>query len=867
MMWFKDKRSKIITMSSNKQEGMASIVVVSVLIIIMTLISVGFARLVSRTATNSANRQFSASATYAAQSGINDVASYLKQYVQANPGSNFLPQSTECNGTGSLIGDGGNHGPFFNDSNLSKDTNRSTQYTCILLNPAPSDLQYLQVNNLKSQVVKVNTSAATGTLDKLMVSWQPTDTSITGYPTSTSSLNDETTWNSSTGICRDAGANARCTPILRLTLYPISNSTLLSDAQTTSKTVFLYPQAPSGNVIVRSYSDNTNFKDGGIIPVPCTKTVGVNTFNPVTASDFKCNIIISDLSTAIAGIDSVYMRLTPIYNQADINISANDIFGDQLSFIGDQAIIDVTAQTGGVAKRLQARVNTSSLANNSNGVNTNISSSSDAIPEQSVRTANALCKRVVLDTPPVNFTKFIGFDDPDNVCHDNSGGNINNPVPNLAYSIIGVGVPDAGLRVCSTGDTPETNMWGCTSPNNPDPGQNPIQQGTVYIPNGGSATMNWHTNDASSCTATGGNAGDGWAGEKNTGMVFTGSPPTVGDGSQTIGGITTVTRYSLMCSRPFAPSATPTKTVTAWPPPRITGLSFSPNPVPAGSDYTVNWDSVNTRPDANGPCVKSGDWSGTVAHNGSQTFNWPLRDNTSTRTYTITCYDPIGRSDTATVTIRPGGGICTSGCCGGGCGPGNVSPPNCRADVDIRDNGDGTASWKWDGACPDYDASLGYYQLINCQTIPCGWVGNAGGWFTSGVSWNTTFCLQLEAGVDPWGWLATSARKCVTTQYPPLFVYGYVADLWNAAPPSNCPDGDTNHHWCATLAYGGSDPAGQPMACALNIGGTWEETTVGFGFVVGAKTVGWPFNPSGEGWTVTCGRLTAPGSWSVSGTM
>jgi Tfp pilus assembly protein PilX len=60
-MRFKDKRSKITGMRIRGllrgQQGMASIVVVSVLIIIMTLISIGFARIVNRTAINSANKQ------------------------------------------------------------------------------------------------------------------------------------------------------------------------------------------------------------------------------------------------------------------------------------------------------------------------------------------------------------------------------------------------------------------------------------------------------------------------------------------------------------------------------------------------------------------------------------------------------------------------------------------------------------------------------------------------------------------------------------------------------------------------------------------------------------------------------------------
>ncbi|MGH7157134.1 MAG: hypothetical protein ACREGG_03435, partial [Candidatus Saccharimonadales bacterium] len=174
------------------QNGMASIVVVSVLIIVLTLITVGFTRLINRAVNNSANRQFSSAANYADQSGINDLASYIKTHTNT--------YVTQCNGSNSLIGDATNPGPFYDDSNLSNDPNRSAQYTCLLADTEPSSLLYTQVDDLKSQVVKVLTSAGPGLLDKLMISWQPSNHSITGYPPSgsCSKFCDETTWNDGT---------------------------------------------------------------------------------------------------------------------------------------------------------------------------------------------------------------------------------------------------------------------------------------------------------------------------------------------------------------------------------------------------------------------------------------------------------------------------------------------------------------------------------------------------------------------------------------------------------------------------------------------------------------------------------------------
>jgi hypothetical protein len=819
------KRSKITTMrdkgratSVRSQQGMASIIVVSVLIIIMTLISIGFARLVNRTATSSADRQFSASASYGAQSGINDVASYLKTYVKNNPNSAFLPQSTKCNGAGSLIGSSASPGPFYNDSNLSNDPGRTTQYTCLLLNPTPSTLLYTQVTNLKSQVVKVNTSAAAGALDKLMISWQPSNPSITAYPPATKPLSDETAWN--TGLY---------TPMLRLTVYPVSKGESLTSPQTQSKTVFLYPQAASGTVPVKAYTDNVNFKDGSTIAIPCTKTIASGTFNPSGTANYNCNIIIKSLSGAIApaNTDSVYLRITPIYNQADVQLAANDKFGDSVEFIYDQAVVDVTAQTGGVAKRLQARLDTSSLDISNGGVDTNISSNSDTIPEQSVRTAISLCKREIETIyTSIGFSSFVNFDDPDPICHDLST-NTTNPVPTLTFGITGTNGPDNGKSVDSQA-------------NNPDSPQNPVQQGTVYVgtsPGGpGTAKLDWTTTDATNCAATLGSAG--WPGEKNGIMTFTGNPPTNGAGSQSFS-VTNKTNYSLQCSRPFAPSPTPVKTVTIWPYPHVTGLTQSPNPVKAGANYAISWTSASTS-----RCVLSGgNWSNpsNTATSGSETMNWPVNDNTTHRVFTVTCYDPINRSDTATITVIPSHG----GNCNGG-NPCQVDPPVCNATFNYSGTDINNAKITWSTSCAYWDAVnpalTSRYISTNVPGIPNGYT-SASGWASGTVNIRDTgqphhgvgpYYFQIYVWATPWANESTAAGTSCSSNCPGYANTGNQKFIVHAPPvhvkigdpndtslmdntkryrsyktsqnngPNDCRDSVHNYAWCFSLyAYQG----------------------------------------------------------------
>lgn len=882
MMRFKDKRSKITSMQGRNQQGMASIVVVSVLIIIMTLISIGFARLINRSAVNSANKQFSASATYAAQSAINDVASYLKKYAQANPGSNFLPKSTKCNGPGSLIGSSATPGPFYNVSNLSGDSSRSTQYTCLLLDPTPTSLVYSQVAELKSQVVKVNTSASTGALDKLLISWEPScdpgtvPTCPTGYPVSTTNFNDETTWNSVSAACKDGGADARCVPLLRLAIYPISNSTTLSSVQSKSKTVYLYPQSPSGNVLKRSFTDNTNFKDGSIIPVPCTQSIGASDFNPSTSTGYKCNIILGALSSAIspAATDSVYLRMTPIYNPADIRIAANDKFGNQLNFIHDQAVIDATAQTGGVVKRLQARVDTSSLDSSSSNIDTNISSLSDRIPEQAVRTANALCKREVMTTSSVDFNKFVNFDAPDNVCHFETD-TVTNPVPRLTLTITGQNGKDNGLPLDSEA-------------NNPDTPQNPVQQGTVYVGtspgSSGTARINWNTVDASSCTATGGSAG--WAGEKNGMMTFTGTPKINGSANQSFS-VNTVTSYSLQCSRPFAPSPTPVKTVTIWPYPQVTGLSSSS--VRAGKDYTVSWTSINAKP--NGCVLSGGGWSNSsnTNNNDSETMNWPVNDNSSDRVFTVTCYDPIGRSDSRTIHVNPSG----SGTGGGGA---TVAPPYCSASVTTSGSSTENAQISWSTSCPDWDPAnpceASRHIDTNAPSSSPGYFNGIGSpcWQASGTMRITTagtYTLTASVWAVPWANQSNAdstgcssncdgaARSSATiTVVEPLKISSFYTDgVWDHGAGGTCdfkdptdPNHLLNDTWQCRFnnktVGGGTLGCGQPPP---NQNHKWTTCGVHWTTSGGGGTVSCQAGVIGYGWSGWGSTTMANGTSSWSG--
>ena len=344
------------------QSGMASLLVTMVLITLLSTIAIAFAVLMSRELNKSVDNQLGQAAYDAAQSGINDAVSYLRD----NPNVN----NTQCQG---LIS---GSGPLSGAASLSS----TTKYTCLLINTKPNDLAYQAVPSDQSKVIKVSTSSP---MSKLMISWQASTGSTSKYISfnQLGSLFDESAW-----------GTAGYPPLLQVSLYPVPAGTKdLTNTAANSKTFFLYPTTScsgAGSTVCQvAYSTTT----GTIVPVDCGVKVTNGTFNG--SADYDCNVILTGLDTTAPGF-LYYVRLTPFYGAADVKIKGDD--GTQQSnpvqFINTQAIVDVTAQATGAVKRLQARVDISGL----NGTSQDISPSDNGFPEFALRSADTVCKRLVV---------------------------------------------------------------------------------------------------------------------------------------------------------------------------------------------------------------------------------------------------------------------------------------------------------------------------------------------------------------------------------------------------------------------------------------------------------------------------------------
>lgn len=148
------------------------------------------------------------------------------------------------------------------------------------------------------------------------------------------------------------------------------------------------------------------------------------------------------------------------------------------------------------------------------------------------------------------------------------------------------------------------------------------------VSEGEEITLDWSTDRALSCEATG-----DWGGNKSI------------DGSESVGPFsgTGSRTFNLVCSNDGG-SSTDSVTVNVQEPEDV-ALTFSgPATVNTGSLFTLEWTADNA--DA---CVASGDWSGSYPAQGSDTLS--AGNNERTLQFTLSC-SGAGASDSRTVSVE-----------------------------------------------------------------------------------------------------------------------------------------------------------------------------------------------------------------------
>ncbi|CAN5698618.1 hypothetical protein BH23PAT2_BH23PAT2_03220 [soil metagenome] len=314
----------INTSIKNDQSGFAAIIVTLIIMAILVLLMIGFFYIVSREQRATIDRQLSAQAFYAAETGINDAVAAI-----ADADAGGLEDINTCDD--------------FQNSNLNDKKTLSTgddsvQYTCVLVDKRPSSLEYGSVETSQPTVALiqgVNEDGDPRYINELTISWQAEGSPDGGFPiTGGDTPGFPDTW-------------SHAAPVLRITLTDV-NELFRASLINNNATDFLWPEGSSSPAEllpshIISFGASQRANNGRIRKASCHKD-RIPRF---------CSIKLTGLNRS-----QYLLTLRSVYDNADVYITARNISsgGSTVYFANQQAVIDSTGRASDVLRRVQVRV-------------------------------------------------------------------------------------------------------------------------------------------------------------------------------------------------------------------------------------------------------------------------------------------------------------------------------------------------------------------------------------------------------------------------------------------------------------------------------------------------------------------------------
>jgi len=344
---------KITTLRKN-QSGLVSFMVVTIIMLVLTLIVMAFARLVRREQTQTLDRQLNAQAFYAAESGVNDALDALARPV-APAGYN-----SNCQGVGSFIDVAG----------LTNNLGSGVSYSCVLVDTSVPDLVVDAVPLGESVIWPIRPQGADPIAELTFdITDSASGNTLTGCPT--------------TGNYPGRWPGGCSVGILRVELVQFEGNPDRDDLLRNRAVAYIQPSTSGTPFFTWAQSsDSAAFNTGHRHSAVCVPggSPGISA---------RCTVEMRGLN-----IRNAYLRLRSIYKTVGVTVSAETAAGP-VSLIGSQAEIDVTGRVGGVIKRIQVR-SPIPITTNSTG----------PVPEFALYARETLCKRFQVTGPPANALSF-----------------------------------------------------------------------------------------------------------------------------------------------------------------------------------------------------------------------------------------------------------------------------------------------------------------------------------------------------------------------------------------------------------------------------------------------------------------------------
>ena len=295
----------------NAQSGVVSFLVTLIMMLVISLVVIGFTQVTNRTQREALDRQLATQAQYAAESGVNKVGAILD-----NTSIVATKTKTTCDNSGAYSA--ANFDPTINATD-------SVSVTCVLVDTRPADIR-VNANQTSSTIVPINVVDSSGTArtaQSLTFTWSGTESSpnvsqcnmifASGLP-------------KTIGDCKFA--------LLRVDLVRGNAPTDPDGLMAATTSFYMKPTAGGGALTI----DGSTPK-GSVISAKCTTT---------------CTVTLT--LKAPWNIGNFYARLSTMYLDAPVvMIDAGISTPNDAYFEGAQAAVDSTGKAQDVLKRIQVR--------------------------------------------------------------------------------------------------------------------------------------------------------------------------------------------------------------------------------------------------------------------------------------------------------------------------------------------------------------------------------------------------------------------------------------------------------------------------------------------------------------------------------
>lgn len=358
--------------SANRQSGAVSLFVVIIAMLLISVVTIGFLRLMLNNQQQATNSDLAQSALDSAQAGVEDAKRALLKCVKAGPGCD-VSKFAQCNAALADVVDSGSVAPGKDSSSVGEikiqqttsstdDTVLQQAYTCVTVQLNTDDY----VDNMSPNASKlIPLVGVGGSFNTVTVEWFSLDDIGTG------------------GTALDAGVSGsqpleddwpiNRPPVLRTQLMQMSDNFTLdsfdatSSGQSNANTVFLYPQLRAGGIASTPLTpinliDRDVRADGaGKDPIPDTSNdspLPIQCRNNLASGGYACSasLRLPEPIGGTAATRTAYLRLTSFYNSTHFRVTlSNDNVPVQFNAV--QPAVDSTGRANDLFRRVQSRVN------------------------------------------------------------------------------------------------------------------------------------------------------------------------------------------------------------------------------------------------------------------------------------------------------------------------------------------------------------------------------------------------------------------------------------------------------------------------------------------------------------------------------